>query len=136
MKGLVQGFGFNSKDDKSNKWHLDKDLLVKGNKIYSENTCVFVPQRLNSLLIKCDATRGEFPVGVRWHKRDNRFLAQCRDGKGKLKHLGTFTTAQEAFLVYKLFKEELIKQVANEFKEYLDARVYDALIKYEANIND
>ena len=56
--------GFNSKD-----WQLDKDLLVKGSKVYSENTCVFIPQEINLMLIKCDASRGEHLIGVCWHKK-------------------------------------------------------------------
>ena len=45
-------------------WHLDKDLLVKGNKVYSEDSCVFIPSEINTLLIKCTASRGEHLIGV------------------------------------------------------------------------
>ena len=31
---------------------LDKDILCKGNKIYSRNTCIFVPERINLLFVK------------------------------------------------------------------------------------
>ena len=30
-------------------YQLDKDLLVKGNKVYSPETCCFVPQEINKL---------------------------------------------------------------------------------------
>ena len=53
--------GFNNKD-----WHLDKDLLTKGNKVYSEDFCVFLPQEINLLFIKRKALRGEHPIGVHW----------------------------------------------------------------------
>lgn len=43
---------------------LDKDILIKGNKLYSENTCCFIPQRINKLILKNDAIRGKYPLGV------------------------------------------------------------------------
>jgi len=117
-------------------WQLDKDLLVKGNKHYSEDTCVFVPRRINMLLVKSDAKRGKHPIGVHLNKPTGRFVAQHSNGSGKTKNLGFFNTPQEAFLAYKTFKEALIKQVANEYKEMLDPRVYEALMNYEVNEND
>lgn len=132
--------GFNNKDEKGNKWHLDKDILVKGNKVYSEDVCVFVPQRINSLLLRNGASRGEYPVGVCLDSRGNRFVSRCNNNpekaKTKQRHLGYFDTPQEAFQAYKTFKEALIKEVANEYKEQLDSRVYEALMNYEVNEND
>lgn len=54
---------------------VDKDILVKGNKVYSPQTCLIVPQAINSLFIKCDASRGELPIGVSYFKRDNKYSA-------------------------------------------------------------
>src|SRR5574343_1154571 len=45
--------------DKIN-WQLDKDILVKGNKVYSEDTCCFVPAEINTLILKCDRNRGKY----------------------------------------------------------------------------
>lgn len=127
--------GFNEKDKNGRKWNLDKDLLVKGNKLYSEDTCVFVPARINTLLTSRNASRGEWPVGVKWCGANGRFVSQCSNGTGNQTHLGSFNTPQEAFQAYKTYKEALIKQVANEYKEQLDYRVYEALMNYEVNEN-
>ena len=62
-------------------WHLDKDLLIKGNKVYSENVCVFIPSEINSLLIKRTASRGNHLIGVCWSKRDKAFLAKVNKNK-------------------------------------------------------
>lgn len=128
--------GFNKKDKNGRKWSLDKDLLLRGNKVYSEDVCVFVPNRVNNLVTKCDSSRGEWPVGVYWDGAKGRFVSQCNNGTGKQTYLGRFKTAQEAFQAYKTFKEALIKEIANEYKEQLDSRVYEALMNYEVNEND
>lgn len=116
-------------------WSLDKDILVKGNKVYSSDTCCFVPVELNSLLVNSRATRGEFPVGVHYDKSRNKFQAYIRK-YSKRKHLGRFDTPEEAFYVYKQAKEEYIKEVANKWIDEIDPRVYEALMKYEVSIDD
>ena len=46
------------------RMHLDKDILCKGNKVYSRETCIFVPERINTLFVKRDKSRGKNPIGV------------------------------------------------------------------------
>ena len=123
--------GFSNKD-----WHLDKDLLVKGNKVYSEDTCVFIPREINLLLIKCDASRGEHLIGVCWNKKDNAFIAHVGKSKGKREYLGFFKTEIEAFNAYKEAKESFIKEQANKWKSQIDERAYEALMKYTVEITD
>ena len=117
-------------------FELDKDLLVKGNKVYSESTCVFIPSEINLVLTKCTASRGEHLVGVNWCKRDKAFKAQVRKNKGKSEHLGYFNTELEAFNAYKTAKEAFIKEQADEWKGKIDDRAYEALMNYEVNGND
>ena len=117
-------------------WQLDKDLLVKGNKVYSENTCVFIPQEVNSLLIKHESSRGEHLIGVCWCKRDKAFVAQINKNKGKHERLGSFKTELEAFNAYKIAKESFIKEQANNWKSQIDIRAYEALMNYTVEITD
>ena len=117
-------------------WQLDKDLLVKGNKVYSEDSCVFLPQEINSLLVKSNASRGEHLIGVCWDKAKKAFKAQVRKNKGKSEHLGLFKTEIEAFNVYKTAKESYLKEQANEWKSQIDDRAYNALMNYKVNIDD
>ena len=112
-------------------WELDKDILVKGNKVYSEDTCCFVPKEINLLLVKHDKGRGNYSLGVDYHKSRKQFRARCSD-----KHLGWFNTEIEAFNAYKTAKEAYIKDVANKWKDKIDPRVYEALMNYEVEITD
>lgn len=114
---------------------LDKDILIKGNKVYSENTCCFVPAQINNLIVKADKLRGGLPVGVYYSKDDNKYRAEVSlDGKGK--HLGGFDTPEDAFRTYKVVKEAHINEMANRWKDQIDSRVYKALIDWEVSIND
>ena len=118
---------------------LDKDILVKGNKIYSPETCVFVPNFINTLFTKCQNSRGAFPVGVHYYKASKKYMARLsvfKDGKKTRKHLGCFNTANEAFEVYKQAKENYIKEVADEYKDKIPSKLYEAMYAYEVNIDD
>ena len=117
-------------------WHLDKDLLIKGNKVYSENVCVFIPKDINLLLTKSTASRGEYLVGVCWCKTSKAFIAQVGKNKGKQEHLGYFATEIEAFNAYKVAKESFIKEQADKWKDKIDPRAYNALMNYEVNVDD
>ena len=115
---------------------LDKDLLIKGNKVYSESTCVFIPQEINTVLIKSTASRGEHLIGVCWSKTANAFKAQVNKGKGRREYLGYFKTELEAFNAYKKAKEDFVKEQANKFKSQIDERAYNALMNYTVEITD
>ena len=123
--------GFSNQD-----WHLDKDLLVKGNKVYSENTCVFIPVEINLLLVKSTASRGEYLIGVYWNKRANAFVSRVRKNKGRSEYLGSFNTELEAFKAYKTAKESFIKEQADKWKDKIDPRAYEVLMKYTVEITD
>ena len=125
-----------SVDGNGNPFQLDKDLLIKGNKVYSESTCVFLPKEINSVLIKCTASRGVFLIGVSWSNTHKAFKAQVSKNKGKSEHLGFFNTELEAFRAYKQAKESFIKEQANKFKSQIDPRAYNALMNYQVEITD
>lgn len=119
------------------KMALDKDILIKGNKIYSPETCVFVSNRINVLFTKSNATRGDYPIGVSWNKREEKFRAYCQTSFGKQKHLGYYSTPEDAFYKgYKPFKERYIKEIAEEYKNKIPKKLYDALYNYEVEITD
>ena len=117
-------------------FQLDKDLLTKGNKVYSENSCVFIPREINSLLIKREASRGEHLIGVYWSKTNKAFVAQVNKNKGKSEHLGFFNTEIEAFNAYKVAKEAFIKEQAEKWESQIDDRAYNALMSYTVEITD
>ncbi len=114
-------------------YHLDKDLLVKNNRIYSPKTCVFVPQVINNLLTIRVNLRGIYPIGV--SKNGDKFLAQINMW-GKPIDLELSDTPEEAFIVYKTAKEQYIKEVAEEWKGRIDIRAYEAMHNYIVEITD
>ena len=117
-------------------FHLDKDLLVKGNKVYSENTCVFIPNEINLLLTKRTTSRGKHLIGVCWHNASKSFIAMVNKNKGKQEHLGCFKTEIEAFNAYKEAKEAFVKEQAEKWKSQIDPRAYEALMSYTVEITD
>lgn len=118
-------------------WHLDKDILIKGNKIYSPENCCLVPQNINALFIKSDKARGDLPIGVEYSIKNKKYKSTVSIN-GKHKFLNYHDTIEEAFYSYKYYKEKLIKQVADEeySKGNITRKCYDAMMKYQVEITD
>ena len=128
--------GFDSKDEKGRSFALDKDILVKGNKIYSEDTCCFVPMEINGLQFSSSIRGGDYPIGVSYDAKNDKYKAQM-SGKGASKtFIGRYATPEEAFQAYKQAKEAYIKEVANKWKDQIDIRVFEALTNWGVSIDD
>ena len=116
--------------------HLDKDILCKGNKEYASDKMIFVPERINTLFCKSDATRGDCPIGVSYYKASNKYTAKCNIGEDGYKFLGYYDTPHTAFLAYKEFKEQYIKQIADEYKNKIPKKLYDAMYAWTVEEDD
>lgn len=112
---------------------LDKDLIIRGNRVYSPATCSFVPQEVNKLLSSGKASRGKYPVGVVFNRTGGR-LSVSLGCDGEKRYLGLYDTPEEAFAVYKAAKEAHVKVVADRYKEVLKPEVYNALMAWEVDI--
>lgn len=124
-------------------WAVDKDILVRGNKIYSPETCCLVPQYVNSLFVKQESSRRDLPIGIHYNKKSQRYRAiismRTRNGKQYDMECGQFPTPEEAFyLGYKPTKENYIKHVAQEEydKGNITKRCYEAMMNYQVEITD
>jgi len=109
-------------------WQIDKDLVGDG-KLYSPDTCIFVPAWLNSFTTDSGASRGEWPIGVCYQKGRGRFQALCRNpASKKQEHLGYFGTPYEAHLAWRTRKLELALELKPKMDE-IDIRIYARVVE-------
>lgn len=107
---------------------LDKDLMVRDNKIYCEEFCCLLPKKINSTLAFKRYERET--KGVWFCEEENKYRV-CSFFNGKSKIIGRFTSKEEASDFYKLNKERTVRGLAEEFKDLLDDRVYLMLSTWE-----
>ncbi len=112
---------------------LDKDILCKGNKVYSPETCIFVPHKINTLFINGKKKRGKYPIGVCAHK--NKYRAELKIDNVQIK-LKSYDTPEEAFLEYKKHKEALIMITADKYKNKIPNKLYEAMLNWKIEIDD
>ncbi|WBF79505.1 hypothetical protein BNNNBJKE_00060 [Aeromonas phage vB_AdhM_DL] len=128
---------------------LDKDLLFYGNKVYSPDTCIFISNEVNTLLVKSDGSRGDWPLGVRYTRRSKGMINERskpyssqitnRRKNKKYTHLGYFSTPKEAHKCWQLNKCDLILEVADCYDR--SSIEYEVLLKawdriYDDYVND
>lgn len=116
-------------------YELDKDILFKGNTVYSPETCCFVPSTINTLFVNAKERRGDCPVGVYKDAEKNKFRG-CFSVGGKRKKLKYWNTPEEAFTEYKTVKEKIIKEYAERYRGQIDEKVYNAMMEWKIEITD
>lgn len=108
------------------KWHLDKDFIVPRNRIYAPDRCCIIPDKISVLLNDYRFARGKYPLGVQ--KRGKNFIAKCGI-KGGYKSI-LFKTISEAHVAYWEMKFNVVRTLANEYKDYLPTIVRDRLLSF------
>lgn len=114
---------------------LDKDILFKGNKVYSPETCCFVPHAINTLFLNGKKNRSDLPLGVHFDKDKCKYRAEM-SFMGEPIKLGWFDTAEAAFARYKEYKEDFIQDLAEQYKDILPYKVYEAMMNWKIEIDD
>lgn len=112
---------------------LDKDLLVRGNKVYSPETCIFVPPKINSFATAANTIRGYCPIGVRHVTNGyNRYAGVVSDGKGKDKQLGYSFVALDMHIEWQKYKLKLAREYREEYFE--DTKIRSVMDRIIANL--
>lgn len=120
---------------KCEKPQVDKDIRVKGNKIYSPDNCCILPSVINKCFVNRKNYRGKYPIGVEQDK-NGKFIARLGNVFGFKKYLGYYDNPEKAFNAYKGAKEQLIHYLAEKYKKQLDDIAYNALLNYQVEITD
>ena len=113
-------------------FELDKDLLVPGNKVYSQETCCFLPKEINTALIRDHSSKTSgFPVGIYRHNKNG--LVAKTSIRGKLVHLASTPTSTETDIahlvqIYEEAKQLYLHTLAVEHQQNLDPRAFEALM--------
>lgn len=106
---------------------LDKDILVEGNKVYSPETCRFVPQYINKILNNHSNNNGNLPCGI--SKNNNSYVARCRNGNGG--RLEKYSTDMSILIDwYSETKTRIVREVATRALLAGDIQqdIFDALV--------
>lgn len=114
--------------------HLDKDILVKGNKEYGPSFCSFVPREVNNLFTGKRKDKGDYPQGV---CRDRSKYSAMMSVRGRQVRLGSFDTPELAFYRYKEMKEQHVKDVDKEYfdKGLIVKSVFDSLMDWAIELD-
>lgn len=117
-------------------WDLEKDLLVKNNKMYGPDTCVYLPREINSFIKRKNFNGLPLGVDIAYNYDGTPYYRTQAREDGKNVNLGRFYNVEDAFLAYKTHKEQLAKKLADKWKDEIPEVAYKALYSYTVEITD
>ena len=109
-------------------WQLDKDLLSNEGKLYSKDTCCFIPRSLNLVLSSYPKKLNGLPKGVKLSKGGRYFAILQKEGNQIF--LGSYDSVEEASRVYNIAKKEYLLNIADSVKDVVPENVYKALVNF------
>lgn len=133
MDWATSEHGYGLKDS-GGLWHLDKDILIYGNKTYSKDSCVFVPQSVNKLVLENPLFRGDLPIGVSISS-SGKYRARCKQD-GKEIHLGVYDSPEQAHLAWLYKKKQIVQEVINKPELSEHHKLLNALACYMEILED
>ena len=107
---------------------LDKDILVKGNKIYSPDTCIFAPHSINTYFE--NLTRE--PVYL---QKLNKYRMDIWIEDRNVR-LGYFDSEEEAKKMYIRHKEAAILAKADLLQDRIPRALYNAMVNWKIELSD
>lgn len=114
-------------------YDVDKDLIYPYNKIYSPETCEFLPRAIN-ILVKNDSENNKYGcVGVTWDAQKGKFRVRF-ESQGEKISGGYYTDLKSAQEAYVKLKKEKIRETALQYKNQLSSRAFEALMVYEPKL--
>lgn len=111
-------------------YHLDKDLLVRGNTVYSPETCVMLPRELNNLISESKPSSKGYPRGVGKKNGANQYHVRVGGGKDR-KYVGGYYTIEEASAAYVKAKERYVKNLALAWANRIEWKAFVALMNWK-----
>lgn len=112
------------------KVDLDKDILIKGNTEYSQDTCVLVTHYTNTIF-ECRGFKNNIVENLKTGMFDASMSLL-----GKKMEVGSFGTKEIAQRELFEYKKDYIRQFARKSKKRVPAKVYQAMLNWEIEITD
>lgn len=106
--------------------HLDKDLLKRGNKIYSDETCLFISAEINTFINECPRIDRSYLMGVYFNHRDNEYVSQI-NVNGRRVRLGGYDSEVKAHQRWLIEKRKIANEIA---LKQSDPKIAKALVNY------
>lgn len=113
-------------DIPNERLHIDKDIKIKNNKIYSPETCILIPQKINEIFRENNrkTTDADLPATIK--RCDNGYKVRFRK-----ENLGTYDTVDKCLNKYNEKKAIYIRELVEEYGNLLPTEVAEILLQWK-----